>query len=88
MVLVVCQLSRDVMGYEDCKCDLCVSLLLFSVIIVVSLTLKKIKSANLNLPATQFNSRDSVDFGNFFSGDSRTGRDLASLILYRVAKFS
>ena len=43
----------------------------FTVIIVVSLTLKNIKLANLHLPTTQFNSKDSIDLGNFFCGKYR-----------------
>ena len=29
MLLVVCQLRRDVIGYEDSKCDWCLSIRLF-----------------------------------------------------------
>ena len=41
MLLVVCQLSRDVIGYEDSKCHWCVSIRLLSQLESFKTALKK-----------------------------------------------
>ena len=63
-------------------CHKCFYPSFFTVIIVVSLTLKNIKLANLNLLATQCNSKTaSTSVISFVENiDSRIGRDLGNLI--------
>ena len=47
------------------------------------------KSENLNLPATQFISKESDDLSSFWKkSDSRIGRDLRSLVKYRIEKLA
>lgn len=54
------------------------------------MTIKKFKSANLNLPASQFNKKESFDFGSLFleSRDLKIGRAFGTFVSYRLAKVS
>lgn len=54
------------------------------------LTIKKFKSANLNLLTSQFNSKESFDLGSLFleSRDLKTRRAFGSFVSYKLAKVS